>query len=459
MTQHDDRARALEWAEKVFSEYTGFGSMAAQAQLPTIRTALAQSAISQSCGTKTDAHDILDALRKVDQSPTITVWKDGGHKLWGATDAKYTEGDPDWLCTIALPKAYDIKEMADYIQSLREPVAQPAREAVDVEALKLAVYRNHLGRDPDEDEIERGDEFSWGFQYGAKESVDRALYYLAATGHLHKSSKSAVDVPELKKAYLAYQEECEGEPQDFKNRFIQGAWDAIEWLNDTGHLRLTKLTDAAPTVKDSGENEHTHAKCEGYPNCPTCEETGDSHRQPGGETQPCPHPSRYDTGNCCGGKLCPVKYTDGTYSRELEPCPNGLQCSGDGSDCVGDARCGQSGERAPIDTASAEQRPPETGPDIEQLNRNNEKYGSFRETNDDSMNSAKACNILSSRISELEKRNAKYGALIERMASCLQELAAWIEGCDATVTGSGATADAYAALAEYKKWKAGAHER
>ena len=30
----------------------------------------------------------------------ITIWKDGGWKLWSKTDAYYAENDPDWGSTI-----------------------------------------------------------------------------------------------------------------------------------------------------------------------------------------------------------------------------------------------------------------------------------------------------------------------------------------------------------------------
>lgn len=34
----------------------------------------------------------------------ITVWKDGGWKIWRRIDAHYAENDPDWLVTIPLPE-------------------------------------------------------------------------------------------------------------------------------------------------------------------------------------------------------------------------------------------------------------------------------------------------------------------------------------------------------------------
>jgi hypothetical protein len=45
--------------------------------------------------------DHLDALRNANDGWAITVWKDGGWKLWRTLDAKYAEGDPDWLATLA----------------------------------------------------------------------------------------------------------------------------------------------------------------------------------------------------------------------------------------------------------------------------------------------------------------------------------------------------------------------
>lgn len=46
-------------------------------------------------------NDHLDALRNANDGWAITVWKDGGWKLWRTLDAKYAEGDPDWLATLS----------------------------------------------------------------------------------------------------------------------------------------------------------------------------------------------------------------------------------------------------------------------------------------------------------------------------------------------------------------------
>lgn len=46
-------------------------------------------------------NDNLDELRNANDGWAITVWKDGGWKLWRTLDAKYAEGDPDWLATLS----------------------------------------------------------------------------------------------------------------------------------------------------------------------------------------------------------------------------------------------------------------------------------------------------------------------------------------------------------------------
>lgn len=45
----------------------------------------------------------LDALRNANAGSAITVLKDGSYKHWQTLDAKYYEGEEDWLCTIPLP--------------------------------------------------------------------------------------------------------------------------------------------------------------------------------------------------------------------------------------------------------------------------------------------------------------------------------------------------------------------
>jgi len=37
-----------------------------------------------------------------DQELVLTVWKDGTWKVWGAMDAYYSRGDPNYLVTIPL---------------------------------------------------------------------------------------------------------------------------------------------------------------------------------------------------------------------------------------------------------------------------------------------------------------------------------------------------------------------
>ena len=44
--------------------------------------------------------DMLTALRNANDGWAITVWADGGWKLWRTLDAKYAEGDPGWVTTI-----------------------------------------------------------------------------------------------------------------------------------------------------------------------------------------------------------------------------------------------------------------------------------------------------------------------------------------------------------------------
>ena len=43
---------------------------------------------------------------------SITVWKDGTHKLWAPLDAKNAENDAEWLCTIP-GDVFDLPTPAD----------------------------------------------------------------------------------------------------------------------------------------------------------------------------------------------------------------------------------------------------------------------------------------------------------------------------------------------------------
>lgn len=56
--------------------------------------------------------DHLSALRDANAGAAVTVWKDGSWQAWQTLDAKYAEGDPNWLCTIpfsdAIGDAFDI---------------------------------------------------------------------------------------------------------------------------------------------------------------------------------------------------------------------------------------------------------------------------------------------------------------------------------------------------------------
>lgn len=45
--------------------------------------------------------DHLAALRNANDGWAISVWKNGGWKLWRTLDAKYAESDPEWLCTLS----------------------------------------------------------------------------------------------------------------------------------------------------------------------------------------------------------------------------------------------------------------------------------------------------------------------------------------------------------------------
>lgn len=42
----------------------------------------------------------IERLRNANDGWAITVWKDGGWKLWRTLDAKYAEGEPEWLTTL-----------------------------------------------------------------------------------------------------------------------------------------------------------------------------------------------------------------------------------------------------------------------------------------------------------------------------------------------------------------------
>lgn len=44
----------------------------------------------------------LKELREANDGKAITVWKDGGYRVWSKLDAKYAERDSGWLATIPL---------------------------------------------------------------------------------------------------------------------------------------------------------------------------------------------------------------------------------------------------------------------------------------------------------------------------------------------------------------------
>lgn len=46
--------------------------------------------------------DHLEALRNANDGSAITVYKDGGWKLWQTLDAKYAECEDEWFCTIPM---------------------------------------------------------------------------------------------------------------------------------------------------------------------------------------------------------------------------------------------------------------------------------------------------------------------------------------------------------------------
>ena len=48
----------------------------------------------------------------------VTVWKDGGWKVWGTVDAMYARDDPDWLCDFGVADvlASAERESADIVE-------------------------------------------------------------------------------------------------------------------------------------------------------------------------------------------------------------------------------------------------------------------------------------------------------------------------------------------------------
>lgn len=58
--------------------------------------------------------DHLTALRNANDGWAITVWQDGGWKLWRTLDAKYAERDPDWLGTL---NGKDIDQQREELRS------------------------------------------------------------------------------------------------------------------------------------------------------------------------------------------------------------------------------------------------------------------------------------------------------------------------------------------------------
>lgn len=69
-----------------------------------------------------------------------------------------------------------------------------------------------------------------------KNDYPTVIWIQEALTLLRAIPEQAGDLPTLKAQYLAYQEECEGEPQDYKKPFIQGAWNAIDWIAASGRL-------------------------------------------------------------------------------------------------------------------------------------------------------------------------------------------------------------------------------
>lgn len=55
----------------------------------------------------TGLSDHLEALRNANDGWALTIWKDGGWKLWRTLDAKYAEGDPEWLATLSGDQVQD----------------------------------------------------------------------------------------------------------------------------------------------------------------------------------------------------------------------------------------------------------------------------------------------------------------------------------------------------------------
>lgn len=111
--------------------------------------------------------------------------------------------------------SYRIPRLQKALDALRSLTFHPAParaeqlaqgEGLDVEALKLAVYRHHLKDGTDwtdeaiaEAEAEKGDDMEYGFQYGAEQSVNRAIDYLAANGHLSRPAAPVIGREDLEK--------------------------------------------------------------------------------------------------------------------------------------------------------------------------------------------------------------------------------------------------------------------
>ena len=71
-----------------------------------------------------DAH--LEAARHANDGWAITVWKDGGWKLWRTLDARYAERDPDFLATFA---GADIQHEIDALAATGHPMKAFAVQA------------------------------------------------------------------------------------------------------------------------------------------------------------------------------------------------------------------------------------------------------------------------------------------------------------------------------------------
>ena len=66
------------------------------------------------------------------QSLAVTVWQDGGFRIWGNLDAHYAEADPDWLCTVPLREGELGQAKAEgYAEAKEEWLERAASECDD----------------------------------------------------------------------------------------------------------------------------------------------------------------------------------------------------------------------------------------------------------------------------------------------------------------------------------------